>query len=225
MVSPKISVIIPSIRDTSLNEKCLKRQTFKNFETIIVRPISKPKKGYFYTLCADYNRGFKQAKGELIISYQDMIEIQPDTLERFWSHYERDNKLVVGAVGDQYETLTPPVKVWTDPRKRTDQGSFYECLEVDVEYTLASIPIKAIFDVGGMDEKYDKGAAVGEKEMMLRIDKAGYKSYLDQSIEYKALHHPRLTEDWDKYYKIASDMFSRHVKEIERGDRRYIDCL
>lgn len=219
-----ISVIIPTVRDIILNERCLKRQTYDNFETIVVRPEGK-KEGYFYSLNADYNRGIRQARGELIVSYQDMIEILPDTLERFWTHYKNNPKACVGAVGDQYSSLNPPIKVWADPRKTTKFGTFYECYPVDIEFTLCAIPRQAFLDVGGFDEEYDRGAAVGEKELMHRIDKAEYKSFLDQSIEYKAIKHPRLTQDWDHYYAVAQSMFQRHMQEILRGDRLKLDFL
>ena len=221
----KVSVIIPSIRDTSLNEKCLKRQTFKDFEVIITRPIGEKPKDLFYTLNRDYNRAIKQAKGELIISYQDMIEIKPDCLERFWKHYKIKPQAIVGAVGDQYSTFDPPIKVWVDPRKRLDQGTFYECLEVDVEYTLCSIPKKALFDVGGFDEYFDHYAALSEKELNARIYKAGYKLYLDQSIEYRAISHPRLTKDWDEKYNEGSVYYAKCLKEIEEGKRNRLDFL
>jgi hypothetical protein len=221
-----ISVIIPSIRDTSLNEKCLSKQTFADFEVIIQRPSRPLPEGNFYDLNHDYNLAIKKSKGELIISYQDQIQIPPDTLSRFWEHYKMKPNAIVGAVGDQYATLDPPVKVWVDPRKRTDQGTFYECNENDVEYSLCSIPRKALFDVGGFDEdNYDRGAAVGEKELNARMYKAGYKFYLDQSIIYKAIKHPRMTEDWDKYYQIASELYSKHLMEIENGTREPIDFL
>lgn len=223
---PKVSVIIPSIRDTSLNEKCLKQQIFTDFETIIVRPIGKKPEGLFYTLNRDMNRGIRQSKGELIISYQDGIKIQPDTLSRFWEHYKMKPQSIVGAVGDQYATLDPPVKVWIDPRKNSKFGTFYECMENDVEYTLCSIPRKALFDVGGFDEdNYDRGAACAEKELNARMYKAGYKFYLDQSIEYMAIKHPRMTSDWDKYYNVAVKMYSKHLEEIHKGTRKTIDFL
>lgn len=220
---PKISVIIPSVRDTSLNEKCLSRQTFDSCETIIVRPIGEKPKDLFYTLNRDYNRGIQQSKGELIISYQDQIEIPPDSLARLWYHYVANPKAIVGAVGDQYSTLNPPVKVWVDPRRKG--LGFYNVNPNEIEYTLCSIPRKALFDVGGFDEEYDHGAACSEKELNARMYKAGYEFYIDESIEYKALHHPRLTKDWDKYYTIASNLYLKHLKEIENGQRKTIDFL
>ncbi len=223
----QISVIVPSIRDTSLNEKCLSRQTFTDFETIIQRPTRPLPKGNFYDLNHDYNLAIKKAKGELIISYQDQIDIRPDTLSRFWEHYKMKPTAIVGAVGDQYATLDPPVKVWIDPRKRLDQGTFYECMENDVEYTLASIPSKALHDVGGFDEEWDKYAALSEKELNARMYKAGYKFYLDQSIEYMAIKHERLfgKEEWDKHYFAGVVYYQKCLDEINNGTRDTIDFL
>lgn len=221
----KMSVIIPTIRDTYLNEKCLKRQTFKDFEVIVTRPIGEKPKDLFWTFNRDMNRAIKQAKGELIISYQDMIEIAPDCLERFWGHYKMNAQSVVGAVGDQYSTLHPPVKVWVDPRKTDKFGTFYECMENDIEYTLCSIPHQALLDVGGFDEEYDHYAAISEKELNARMYHAGYKFYLDQSIEYKAIHHPRLSTEWDKYYFAGCDVYAKHLEEIKMDIRTKLNYL
>ena len=214
-----ISVIIPSIRDTTLNERCLKQQTFRDFELIITRPIGEKPKDLFYTLNRDMNRAFRQAKGELIVSYQDLIQISPDCLERFWYHYQKNKKICIGAVGDQYSSLNPPIKVWEDPRKTNRFGSFYEINPIDLEFTLCAIPRQAILSVKGLKEKWDYYAAVSEKEMCVRIDRAGYKSYLDQSISYKAISHPRLKgEDvWNKAYKEGSKYFTECINNINNG--------
>ena len=121
----------------------------------------------------------------------------------------------------------PMVNVWKDPRKRQDFGSFYESEPIDFEMCLASIPIEAMKEVGGFDEDYDKGAAVGEKEVALRIDKAGYKFYLDQSIEYRAVKHPILngTEEWDKHYAISCALLEKHIHEINNGEMLNLNYL
>lgn len=225
MENPKISCIIPSVRDTSLNEKCLERQTFKNFEVIIQRPTRPKPKELLYQLNWDYNRAIEKAKGELIISYQDMIEIKSDTLQRFWDHYKNNNKIIVGAIGDQYSSFDPPVRVWADIRRRTEYGSFYECVPDDVEYTLASIPKKALYDAGGFDEYFDHYPAISEKELNWRMDKLGYKFYLDQSIEYRAIKHPRLTKDWDDKYKEGCKYYADCYVEIMKGNRLRLDYL
>ena len=206
----------------------MRRQTFQDFETIVQRPSRTLPKGNFYDLNHDYNLAFKKSKGELIISYQDGIEIRPDCLQRFWEHFKTNPNAIVGAVGDQYSSFDPPVKTWIDPRRRVDQGTFYECMENDVEYTLCSIPRKALFEVGGFDSDiYDKYAALAEKELSARMYKAGYKFFLEQSIEYMALKHERLfgKEEWDKHYFAGWPIYQQHLREIENGTRLKLNYL
>jgi hypothetical protein len=216
-----VSIVVPSIRDTSLNERCLARQTFKDFEVIIQRPTRPLPQENFYDLNHDYNLAIKKAKGELIISYQDQIEIKPDCIERFWNHYQTSPRAIVGAVGNQYSTLHPPITVWVDPRKRTDLGSFYPCMPDDIEFTLCSIPKVALYEVGAFDEEFDKYAAISEKELSYRMFKAGYEPYLDQSIEYMALKHDRLfgKDTWDKHYFAGIPYYKKCLKEIDEGVR------
>ncbi len=222
--------------------RCLKKQTFprdrwewicgtpfeyKNSDVWVKDPGKK--EGDFYSLAKTYNAMLRVAKGELIISLQDGIWIPPDTLQHFWDLYEANPRACVGAIGDQYEKLDefgkPTICYWQDPRKRRDHGDFYQCFPIDIEFTLCAIPRKAFFDVGGLDEIYDQGCAVVEKELCLRMDKLGYRPYLDQGLEYRALHHPRLTSDWDKYYDIACNLWGEHVLEINQGKRLKLNYL
>ena len=94
-----------------------------------------------------------------------------------------------------------------------------------MELCVASIPKQAIYDVGGVEEKFDMGAALSEKEMCIRINKAGYSFWLDQSIEYRALKHPRLTPEWDEKYKIACAMYENYLHDILNGTRLKLDYL
>ena len=164
-----------------LNKQSLQRQTLNkdNWEWLIGSPQSNfiaidrqighdidftfipepPKrKGDFYGLCKSYNSMFRVAKGDLIVSYQDQIEMDPTTLERLWTHYEANPKACIGAIGHQYEN---GIQVWTDPRQTLKYGSFYECNPIDIEFTLCSIPLQAIYDSGGIDQEFDLGAACG----------------------------------------------------------------
>ena len=44
--------------------------------------------------------------------------------------------------------------------------------------------------------------------------------YIDHGIEYKAIHHPRLTNDWDKVYlEKTTPLFTRHMMELTAGTR------
>ena len=189
------------------------------------RLLADPEKreGDFYRLCGAWNRGFNEAKGELIISIQDGIWFPPDMLSRLWTHYQNNPKGLVTAIGHQYDQIDklgkPTNLMWQDPRARMDQGSFYEVAPSEMEFAVCSVPKQALIGCGGIDEEYDKGAAVGEKEMCFRLDKLGYKFYIDQTIEYRAIHHPRLTKDWDEKYKISSAIFIEHMRQLDENQR------
>lgn len=231
-----ISVITPSVRPNGLEivEKCLKKQTIKDFEWIVVTPkklvneihvvcrllTDPPKKpGDFWTLCKAWNKAYAHARGELIVNIQDFIWFPPDTLERFWQHYMDNPKSLVSTVGNHYKKLDelgkPVEEVWRDPRMRMDQGSFYKVDNTEMEMSMCSVPKKAILDCGGIDEEYDKGPGVQEKEMCLRLQVLGYEMYLDQLMEYRALEHGRLKKNWnEKYWKVIAPLYVKHIKEL-----------
>lgn len=246
----KISVVTPSIRPEMLKivAKCLKRQIFTDWEWIIVGPEnlltplgkelgyrysfrwvseSPKREGDFYNLNKAWNAAFKIAGGELIISIVDGLWFPPDTLERLWTHYQNDPTLCIGAVGHQYDRMEngkPEGRVWVDPRVKKDE-QFYEINPTDMEWCIASIPIQALKGVGGIDEEYDKVAALSEKETNWRMAKLGYKFYLDQSIEYRAIHHPRLSDRWDEFYQKGCDLFAKHLREINEGRRLKLNFI
>lgn len=231
-----ISVITPTVRVEGLSiiEECLKNQTHKDFEWIVVAPqelhdkitvkpdllLADPPKreGDFWTLCKAWNLAYSKAKGDLIVNIQDWIWFKPNTLSRLWGHFDYNPKSVVTAVGDHYEKMgevEPENVVWSDPRKRKDLGVFYPVDHSEMEMSLCSVPREAIYACGGIDEDYDKGPGVQEKEMCLRLQILGYSMYIDQGLEYKAIRHTRLTTDWDdKYWSVTAPMYKQHVKDL-----------
>ena len=243
----KISVVTPSVRLDGLNivRRCLSRQTEQKFEWIIVSPFSvieldreldhyqyvyvkEPvrNEGDTYGLNKAWNAAFKIAKGDLIVSIVDMQWFQPDLLERLWFHYETDPMKCIGAVGNQYlreENGKPEHLAWTDPRVREDM--FYEIPPIDLELCVASLPMKGIKDVGGMDEVFDSFAALSEKEMCVRMQRFGYSFWIDQSIQYRAIQHPRLTKDWDEKYQKGIPYFQQCVADIQNGKRLTLPYL
>ena len=230
-----ITVVTPSIRSEMLPivRKCLDRQYFKGFEWLVVGPIKEAnikepskREGDYYNLNKAWNATFRESKGELIVSIVDGLWFPPDTLERLWNHYRVNPKSCVTAVGHQYDKVEngkPEHLVWSDPRARGDLGTFYEVPHSEMELCVASFPRQAVIDVGGVDEEFDKYAALSEKEMMARMYKAGYKTYIDQSIEYRAIHHPRLNEKWEARYQAGWPYYEKCIKEINEGKRLHID--
>lgn len=192
-------------------------------------PDPPKRKNDFYVLNQAYNCALRVVNGELVISYQDGIWTDPYMLEHFWDLYQANPRACVGAIGDQYEKLDefckPIVCCWQDPRRTDKHGEYYEINPIDLEFTLCSVPKQAFYDVKGFEEEFDRGAAVGEKELCLRMDKAGYKFYIDQGLSYRALHHPRLTGDWDRYYDISCNLLNEYRPLIERGERLKLNYL
>lgn len=235
-----ISIVTPSVRAEGLEvvKKCLNKQTFTDYEWIVVSPfeykevvwIPEPEKRPLdhYNLNKAWNLAFKKAKGDLIVSIVDMTWFPADTLERFWTHYQNNPIACVGGVGHQYAEMKdgkPETLYWQDPRIRQDQGTFYEVNPIDLELCCTSLPKKGIFEAGGMDEEWDKYAAISEKELCVRMGVLGYKFYLDQSIEYRALWHPRLTPEWDERYKQGSQYWKQCIDEINSGKRLKLEYL
>lgn len=247
-----ISITTPSVRPNMLPivAQSLERQNFKEFEWLIGSPkdlendikkavgnipfvfVPEPpaNEGDFYNLNKCWNALFKQVKGELIVNIVDGIWFPSDTLTNLWTNFENDPKSCVGLIGHQYEANgadRPMVMVWRDPRDRQDYGSFWEIEWIDFELCLASIPHKAILDVGGCDIKGDQFAALFEKEMCARIQKLGYKFFLDNSFQYRALQHPRIhgEEEWNKKYKEGFSYFDQCIREINAGKRLKLDFL
>ena len=241
----KISVLTPTIRPEGLRmvARCLKRQDFTDWEWVVVAPkkmlpeiernlvnyphpilIAEPpkRKGDFYNLNKAWNKAYGRARGELIVNIVDLIWFEPDTLTRLWNHYQANPKAIITTIGHQYKKEVkgkPEQIMWVDPRARLDLGTFYEVDPNEMEMCLCSIPRQAIADCGGLDEKFDAGAAISEKEMCWRLDKLDYKFFISQTIEYRALYHPRLSNNWDKYYKISFEIYRGCMNQIRNGTR------
>jgi hypothetical protein len=248
----KISVLTPSVRRDGIDivKKALEGQTFKDFEWIIGSPFTMPKhfiKNPFYwveddfeygfwTLNRIYNKMFKKAKGELIVSLQDWIYVQPDALEKFWINYQEVGpKALISGVGDQYERLgkynRPEVKIWSDPRKTMNNGSFYESYPQDCEWNFAAIPKKALFEVGGMDEELDFLGFGGDQfGVGQRLNDLGYKFFLDQTNESFTIRHSRSDfggqQYWDENHVLLNGKYDkRKMQLLNEGKWPVLDYL
>lgn len=199
---PAISVVTVSIRPGRLEmaKKCLRRQTEQDFEWIIDDTQDK-RPGTVWAFNRATNNALRKATGDLIVFLQDSIWIAPDTLERFLGHYRANKLACVSGVGDQYDQLDeygkPTHKVWSDPRKRSDQGTFYRCYPMDWEANLGSAPRELLYKIGGFDEEMDTWYGCDNVAVAYRMAQVGGEFYLDQNIESFSLHHER-RPDWDE---------------------------
>ena len=204
------------------------REYFKDFDLTYVRQ-SKKRDSAFSNLAHADNEGFKACGGELIVCVQDFIWCAPFALHKFWEAYSAYENILVGGVGHQYckpgkdEILNPKGKIsifkeeftdrpenhcWSDPRMRLDQGTFYETSPVNWELSYASIPRKVIYELGGMDENFDfHGFAFDNVFIAQRAEFLGYKTYLDQTNEYRALNHDNWAMDFAKKERISPEKY------------------
>lgn len=223
-----ISIITPCIRPEGLEivKKALDNQKFRDFEWLIGSPFD-PKMGKwvkddfydgFWSLNRIYNRLIKEAKGELIVSWQDYTWADEKTLGKFQYCYELEPKTLVSGVGNKYEDDTWEKETWIDPRIRTEYGNFYPCYPQDIEWNFCSIPREVIIKIGGFDEKLDfLGFGMDAYGVNERIsDLGGYNFKLNQNIRSYSLGHGRV-ENWEKDNLIHGGYLERKKELVNIG--------
>lgn len=221
---PKITVITPTVRPEGMKlvEKALNRQTFKDFEHIVVMPEGEKPAGLVWTLNRDYNRAIRQAKADLIVSWQDYTFAPHDTLERFYRHFEHEPKTLVGAVGNKYQDEQFIIEVWRDPRLNTQNGTYYPCYFQDIEWNLCSVPRQALYEVGGFDEELDQwygmdGYSVNDRISMI----GGYEFKLDQLIKSYSMTHGR-AQDWEEKNAIHGPYQAKRSEYLKNPRLSYL---
>ena len=102
---------------------------------------------------------------------------------------------------------------------RLDQGSFYETAPVNWELNWCSIPRKIIYELGGMDERYDyKGFAWDNVNIAQRAEMLGYKTYIDQTNECMGFDHDGWWPNPLKVKKISpAEYHHKSMKEMSEG--------
>ena len=234
MVNQKISILTPTIREDGVQivKKSLSRQTSKDFEWLVGsyfnpkigksgRWIKDDFKGGYWSLNRIYNKLIKEAKGDLIVSWQDFTYADPEAIEKFAFHHKNEPKTIVTGVGNKYSNQSWAVKTWQDPRERTDQGSFYGCYFNDIEGNFCSCPKEVLLKIGGFDEKLDfLGFGMDWYGVFERIkDFGGYDFKIDQSNKSYSLGHPRVGGEkrWE-HNNLIHGGYIKRKKELIKKD-------
>lgn len=236
----EISIITPTIRTDGLEivRKSLLKQSFKNWEWLIgskfnpkikeARWVKDDFEGGFWTLNRTYNKLIREAKGKLIVSWQDNIYVPSTGLQQFLDTHTAKPHAILSGVGDQYEQLDdfgrPFIKIWADPRKRTDLGSFYEINWVDCEFNWALIPKNVLFEVGGFDERLDFLGYGGDQfQLCERLNDLGKHFFIDQSNESFTLAHTRDAfggqEIWDNNHVLFNGQYVKRRADLQADDQ------
>jgi len=236
----KVSIVTPTIRKEGLKviQQSLKRQTFTDYEWLIGSKfdpeipeavwVKDEFEGGFWTLNRIYNELFRRAKGELIITWQDWIWVNPDGIEKFVVAAKNHPNAVITGVGDQYEKIgkygKPEVKIWSDPRKTEKNGSFYECYPNDAEWNWCLIPKCLLVSVGGMDEQLDYLGYGGDQlQVVTRLDAVKTPFYIDQTNESYTIRHDRSDfggqEAWDANHILFNGKYDQRIYELKRSGK------
>ncbi len=183
----KISVITTSIRPRGLEivRESLLKQEFKDFEWLT--EINWTGK---HDLNASYNRLIKRAKGELIVSLQDYLKIEPDALQKLWEAYQKEPNTFftcpVGKVDNENYEGEPK---W-DWRKSPNSQMDWRMWEID----FGACPKEALYAVGGFDEDLDGLWSMDNVSVGKRAELLGYKFNVLRDICAVAYDHDAFME-------------------------------
>jgi hypothetical protein len=215
------------------------KEYFKDYKVKHIDQTVLPMEGYHSRLSRADNLGFKNCEGELIVCLQDYIYIGSYGLEKFWDLHKKFNgKALLTGMGHQYKlpsieditndkdlfsvfekpyTKKPDVMFWKDPR---DWGVDAPRPAQPVEWELnwAAIPRDVIYDLGGMDEEYDKhgfafdNTNIGERARML-----GYEIWLDPTNECFGFDHDGWWPNPLKVNRVSP--INYHLDQMNRMNR------
>jgi len=223
----KVSVLTPTIRKEALGivKHCLDFQIFKDFEWLIGSPfdpeikearwIVDDFKGGFWTFNRISTKLCKEARGEVIVFWQDSIWANPQALEKFYINVKATDGAISGT-GDQYDKLDeygkPYHKVWEDPRRSgiAKFGYFYECEPNDWEINFAAIEKENLEKVNYFVDRADfEGYGADNVMLADKLDLIGVRFYLDHENQSFTLRHERERKDWDSHYIMNTDFFKK----------------
>lgn len=183
-------------------KKQLDKQTFKDFEVIIADDGGNPKlydkqfvprqklEDDVWNLNKAYNDCLGQVKGELIVFFQDFIQIQANGLQRFWDIYQLYPEDLVTGCGHKY--INGKIA-------ETDDRVFGEKALVESDWTYyelnwSSCPSKvALKFEEDMDRNYG-----GENQIF--AFKANKPVWLDRLNECKGEMHSGRPNDWEQFH-------------------------
>lgn len=208
----KISVITPSIRPAGLKfiHSCLQEQTFglERIEWLI--ELGFPKKGY--SLNKDQNKLLRRAKGELIVRYDDYMEIPKNGLARFWELYQKYPKAIFTAPKGIMDANGNIKWDWRI------HGQVREIKAVEWESDWASAPRQMFYDIGGFDERLDRCWAGDNINIAQRAMMAGYKPMVDPQNKALAHDHNKLEKHpWKDSMELCGDTLAILKAEIDKG--------
>jgi GT2 family glycosyltransferase len=205
----KISVLTPTIRPKGLEttRKCLMEQTFRDFEWLVDINCTGE-----HDLNASYNRLIKRAKGELIVSLQDYITIEPDALQKLWEVYQSEPDTFFTCPVGKIDPSCDDCSYQWDWRNSPQAQMDWRMWEID----FGACPKDALYKIGGFDEEIDGHWSMDNVNVGCRANLAGYKFKCLRDIKGVAFDHDKAEKHpfRDNYEPIYCNM---RMQDFEMG--------
>lgn len=224
---PTVSILTVTKRNdwVDLAVESLKRQTFKDFEWIIVyepeveiqpiegiknlRWVKAPPKKNHSNLNASLNEGLRNVTGDYVLFYQDFIELAPDTIENLYYAVGELNAFITTA------TINPDGK---HDMRYTGIDIIRIIEPKEWEANVAIAPMKAIRELGGFDEEYDKGWSWDNVNLAERAELLGYDFYIDERTQ-PLLHYHIKEPEADPTYELNYLRHEMTMRDIFLGKK------
>ena len=220
MKNCKVSIIIPSLnRPKNLINtlKCVLRQNYKNYETIVIdqsdkieselrKFIKKNNIRFFHILEKNVanarNEGLKRAKGEIVLFLDDDVIFGPDLIVKHLQNY--NDPKIGGIMGNLTNLQRGRFQIRKEPSQHVIRrigyirwfdsrpiGNWSGGFKTEIQYMAGSnvsYRKKALEEVNGFDASFGKGFAFMEDcELAIRIRKIGYKLIFEPKAKMEHL--------------------------------------
>lgn len=207
----------------------LKSQTNQNYNWVVVTTeqatfellsgyatvVHAPPMLHATNLNASHNVGLRHCTSKYVMFYQDFIELQPDTIERFLSWVDDEGV-------DGFISSTPYNVDGGLDHRNTGSDYLRECDPKEWEINLALGPLKALKEVGGFEEELDTGWSWDNVNVAERAALLGYKFHIDEGIKPTLLYHKKEPDANPNI--ILNDKRHEEIMAAIRSGERPIKC-
>lgn len=161
-----------------------------------------PRKVHRSNLNASLNEGLRHITSEYVIFYQDFIDLQSDCFEKLLALADPETFVTTCTINDDGSM----------DGRYANVDAAYECQPNFWEANVAIAPMRAIRQLGGFDESYDKGWSWDNVNLAERAQMIGCKFMIDETNNPKLLFHEKETK-----IPPNGDRHAATMKKIKEG--------
>jgi len=194
-MTPLVSVLSPTIRGLQALrpiEQSLKDQTCQDFEWLVEIDSGKE-----HRLNAAFNSMLRRARGKLVVVAEDWLWFERDGLQKFVEAFRSMSGYFFTApvpkapgyweMNGKMFYKTPLVKEWRSENRGEPHWMNWEA-------DWAAAPLKALKDIGWVDERMDQKWACDNQSVAFRASKRGWKFWNLIDNPAVALNHDAFWE-------------------------------